>query len=104
MLLLFDQPNTAVHKILIDKLAKYGVKGKKREWFKSYLNGRKQFWSVNGQKSETEEVVCVIPQGSCFVPLLFFIYLNDFNGSKTEPCQLSSMQDLRTHGLKMAQS
>ena len=27
------------HRILIDKLFKYGIKGKEREWFKSYLNG-----------------------------------------------------------------
>ena len=72
--------DTVDHKILIDKLFKYGIKGKEREWFKSYLSGRKQFCSVNGHRSKTEEVLCVIPQGSCLGPLLFIVYLNDFEG------------------------
>ena len=72
--------DTVDHKILIDKLFKYGIKGKEREWFKSYLSGRKQFCSVNGQRSKTEGVLCGIPQGSCLGPLLFIVYLNDFDG------------------------
>ena len=72
--------DTVDHKILIDKLFKYGIKGKEREWFKSYLSGRKQFCSVNGQRSKTEGVLCGIPQGSCLGPLLFIVYLNDFEG------------------------
>ena len=66
--------------ILIDKLFKNGIKGKEREWFKSYLNGRKQFCSVNGQRSKTDEVLCGIPQGSSLGPLFFIVYLNDFEG------------------------
>ena len=77
-------------KILIDKLFEYGIKGKEREWFKSYLSGRKQFCSVNGERSKTEGVVCGIPQGSCLGPLLFIVYLNDFEGcldfSKANVC------------------
>ena len=46
--------------------------------FKSYLHNRKQFCSVNGQRSLASEVACGIPQGSCLGPLLFIIYLNDF--------------------------
>ena len=72
--------DTVDHKILIDKLFKYGIKGKEREWFKSYLSGRKQFCSVNGQRSKTEGALCGIPQGSCLGPLLFIVYLNDFEG------------------------
>ena len=68
------------HKILIDKPFKYGIKGKEREWFKSYLSGRKQFCSVNRQRLKTKEVLSGIPQGSCLGPLLFIVYLNDFEG------------------------
>ena len=49
---------TVDHKILIDKLFEYGITEKEREWFKSYLSGRKQFCSVNAQRSKTEEL-CV---------------------------------------------
>ena len=45
--------------------------------FKSYLSGRKQFCSVDGQRSRIEKVICGIPQGSCLGPLFFIIYLND---------------------------
>ena len=72
--------DTVDHTILIDKLFKYGIKGKDREWFKSYLDGRKQSCSVNGQRSTAKEVLCGIPQGSCLGPLLFIVYLNDFEG------------------------
>ena len=72
--------DTVEHKILIDKLFKYGIKGKEREWFKSYLSRRKQFCSVNGQRSKTKEVLCGILQRSCLGPLLFIVYLNDFEG------------------------
>ena len=66
------------HKILIDKLMKYGIKEKEIQRFQSYLRGRTQFCSGNGQRSRIEEVICGIPQGSCLGPLLFIVYLNDF--------------------------
>jgi len=57
---------------------KYSIKGTGIERFNSYLNGRKQFCTVNGQRSRIEKVICGIPQGSCLDPHLFIIYLNDF--------------------------
>ena len=54
------------------------MRGNTGNWFKSYLQNRKQFCSVNGQRSLASEVACGIPQGSCLGPLLFIIYLNDF--------------------------
>jgi len=54
------------------------MRGNTWSWFQSYLDQRKQYCSGNGQISMASEVTCGIPQGSCLGPLLFIIYLNDF--------------------------
>ena len=70
--------DTVDHKILLDKLETYGVKGTEIKWFRSYPNKRRQFCRVNGHNSKTMKVLWGIPQGSCLNPLLFILYLNDF--------------------------
>ena len=42
------------------------------------LTSRSQYCSIDGQVSDIMEIECEIPQGSCLRPLLFMIYLNDF--------------------------
>ena len=83
--------DTVDHSILVKKLSSYGIRDKVGEWFESYLQNREQFCSLNGNNSKTRKVTCGIPQGSCLGPLLFIIYLNDF-----EKClkfsRLASMQ------------
>ena len=59
-------------------MIRYGVRGTEINWFKSYLSSRKQFCSVIRCESTVREVTCGIPQGSCLGPLLFILYLNDF--------------------------
>ena len=70
--------DTIDHEILISKLVKYGITGNDKNWFKSYLTNRSQYCSIGGQVSDIVETDCGIPQGSCLGPLLFIIYLNDF--------------------------
>ena len=70
--------DTVDHAILIGKLRKYGIRGIAGDWIQSYLENRKQYFAANGLNSGTKTVTCGIPQGSCFGPLLFIIYLNDF--------------------------
>ena len=69
--------DTVNHEILLNKLEHYGIRGNALIWFKSYLENRKQYVSLNGECSESKYITCGVPQGSCLGPLLFLIYIND---------------------------
>ena len=69
--------DTVAHHILLQKLEQYGVIGLEHTWFSSYLKNRHQLCRVNGVASNMEEIKHGVPQGSCFGPLLFLIYIND---------------------------
>lgn len=71
--------DTVNHSILLKKLSKYGVRGITNKLFHSYLSHRKQYTLVNGQKSDYQQILCGVPQGSTLGPLLFLIYINDFH-------------------------
>ena len=73
--------DTIDHEILLSKLSHYGIRGKALEWFRSYLAGRKQCVSLNGSNSDFNEITCGVPQGSLLGPLLFILYINDFQNS-----------------------
>ena len=69
--------DTVSHDILLSKLEHYGIRGIPLKLLESYLSNRRQFVTVNGQKSETKEISIGVPQGSVLGPLLFLIYIND---------------------------
>ena len=85
----FDTVNLT---ILVGKLAQYGVSGKELEWFKSYLFGRKQVVSIDGNHSEMRDVTIGVPQGSILGPLLFLVYMNDLPNTPTK-CSVNMFAD-----------
>ena len=64
-------------KLLLEKLAHYGIRNVEQRWFSSYLTNRRRFCGENGKLSSMEDISCGVPQGSCLGPLLFLLFTND---------------------------
>ena len=67
--------NTINHKILLKKLAKYGIRGEPLHLIKSYLMTRTQCNLVNYCESNSRTINVGVSQGSSLGPLLILLYI-----------------------------
>ena len=56
--------DTIDHRIVLEKLAFYDIRGKSLDLFKSYLTNRKQNVEIDGKRSSSTNIKTGVPQGS----------------------------------------
>ena len=66
--------DTVDHCILLDKLYKYGIRGTLRNWFKGYLENRKQYVCYSDTLSATMPITHGVPQVHTWTFIIYLIY------------------------------
>ena len=68
--------DTIDHEILVSRLqSRIGVKGHALEWFHSYLEDRYQVVHIQGESSDSVQLIFGVPQGSVLGPFEFLVYM-----------------------------
>ena len=73
--------HTYNHNSLLEKVKAYGIRSENLKWFRSYLSNRKQLTSYDDSKTEMKIIKRGVSQGSMLGPLLYRIFVNNFNNS-----------------------
>lgn len=76
--------DTVSFSLLCESLEDLGVRGVNLKLFKSYLENRTQYVSLNNTYSESKTISYGVPQGTVLGPLLFIIYINNLFLLNTE--------------------
>ena len=72
------------HKLIIDKLCTYGIRGSVKDWICDYLADRYQVVKLRNIVSEKRNIERGVLQGSTLGCLLFCLYINDLVGIEEE--------------------
>ena len=89
--------DTVNHKLLLQKLYKYGIRGNAHNLLKSFLSNRYQYVEINAHASEKLPIDIGVPQGSCLGPLLYNIYVKDVNNLLSDYDVTLYADDLAIH-------
>jgi len=82
--------DTIDHKILLEKLSYFEVRGVALDWFADYLNDKTQQVAYNGIKSSNlNTITSSVPHESILGPLLRILFMNDFNNSLKHSSSIS---------------
>ena len=78
--------DNASHEKILDKCASIGIRGMGLNWLKSYLHERKFYIQIGDNKSENKSIGKGVPQGGLLSPMLFNIYLSDYERTIESRC------------------